>query len=54
MTAFVALLRAINVGGTEKLAMSEFKAMCEAGGRAHLTARTVNTVAALAKIAADL
>ena len=29
MTAFVALLRAVNVGGTGKLAMSELKAMCE-------------------------
>ncbi len=32
MTAFVALLRAVNVGGTGKLAMSELKAMCEAVG----------------------
>ena len=30
MTAFVALLRAVNVGGTGKLPMSELKAMCEA------------------------
>jgi uncharacterized protein (DUF1697 family) len=30
MTAFVALLRAVNVGGTAKLPMSELKAMCEA------------------------
>lgn len=29
MTAWVALLRAINVGGTGKLAMSELKAMCD-------------------------
>src|SRR5882724_4567216 len=29
MTAFVALLRAVNVGGTGKLLMSELKAMCE-------------------------
>ena len=29
MTAFVALLRAVNVGGTGKLPMSELKAMCE-------------------------
>jgi uncharacterized protein (DUF1697 family) len=29
MGAFVALLRAVNVGGTGKLAMSELKAMCE-------------------------
>ena len=29
MTAFVALLRAVNVGGTGKLPMSDLKAMCE-------------------------
>jgi len=32
MTAYVALLRAINVGGTGKLPMSDLKAMCEAAG----------------------
>ena len=32
MTAFVALLRAINVGGTGKLPMSDLKAICEAAG----------------------
>jgi uncharacterized protein (DUF1697 family) len=32
MTAFVALLRAVNVGGTGKLPMSELKAMCDALG----------------------
>src|SRR5437899_8488349 len=32
MTSFVALLRAVNVGGTGKLPMSELKAMCEALG----------------------
>ncbi|HSX60148.1 MAG TPA: DUF1697 domain-containing protein [Tahibacter sp.] len=32
MTAFVALLRAVNVGGTGKLPMAELKAMCEACG----------------------
>jgi uncharacterized protein (DUF1697 family) len=32
MTAFVALLRAVNVGGTGKLPMSELKAICEALG----------------------
>lgn len=32
MTGFVALLRAVNVGGTGKLAMTELKAMCEAAG----------------------
>jgi uncharacterized protein (DUF1697 family) len=30
MTAYIALLRAVNVGGTGKLPMSELKAMCEA------------------------
>ena len=29
MTAFVALLRAVNVGGTGKLPMTELRAMCE-------------------------
>jgi uncharacterized protein (DUF1697 family) len=32
MTAFIALLRAVNVTGTGKLPMSELKAMCEAAG----------------------
>jgi uncharacterized protein (DUF1697 family) len=32
MTAFVALLRAVNVGGTGKLAMRDLKAMCEGLG----------------------
>ena len=32
MTAFIALLRAVNVGGTGKLPMSELKAMCEEAG----------------------
>jgi uncharacterized protein (DUF1697 family) len=32
MTAFVVLLRAVNVGGTGKLPTSELKAMCEAAG----------------------
>lgn len=32
MNAFVALLRAVNVGGTGKLPMTELKAMCEAAG----------------------
>jgi uncharacterized protein (DUF1697 family) len=32
MTAFVALLRAVNVGGTGKLPMSELKKMCETLG----------------------
>lgn len=32
MTSYVALLRAVNVGGTGKLPMIELKAMCEAAG----------------------
>ena len=32
MTAYVALLRAVNVGGTGKLPMTELKAICEAAG----------------------
>jgi uncharacterized protein (DUF1697 family) len=32
MTSYVALLRAVNVGGTGKLPMTELKAMCEACG----------------------
>ena len=32
MTAFIALLRAVNVGGTGTLPMSTLKAMCEAAG----------------------
>ena len=32
MTAYVALLRAVNVGGTGKLSMVELKALCEAAG----------------------
>jgi uncharacterized protein (DUF1697 family) len=32
MTGFIALLRAVNVGGTGKLPMPELKAMCDAAG----------------------
>src|SRR5579864_7011350 len=32
MTAYAALLRAVNVGGTGKLPMSELRAMCESVG----------------------
>jgi len=32
MTAYVALLRAVNVGGTGKLPMTELKSMCEKAG----------------------
>ena len=35
MTHYVALLRAVNVGGTGKLPMSELKTMCEAAGFAN-------------------
>jgi len=37
MTAFVALLRAVNVGGTGKLPISELAAMCEAAGFAKVS-----------------
>jgi uncharacterized protein (DUF1697 family) len=36
MTAYVVLLRAVNVGGTGKLPMSKLKAMCEAAGHANV------------------
>lgn len=32
MTAYIALLRAVNVGGTGTLSMADLKAMCEAAG----------------------
>jgi uncharacterized protein (DUF1697 family) len=32
MATFIALLRAVNVGGTGKLPMSELKSMCESAG----------------------
>jgi uncharacterized protein (DUF1697 family) len=32
VTSYIALLRAVNVGGTGKLPMTELKAMCEAAG----------------------
>ncbi len=32
MTVFIALLRAVNVGGTGKLPMTELKAMCDTAG----------------------
>ena len=32
MISYVALLRAVNVGGTGKLPMSELRAMCESAG----------------------
>jgi len=36
MTSYIALLRAVNVGGTGKLPMSELKALCEDAGFAHV------------------
>ena len=36
MTKYVALLRAVNVGGTGKLPMSELRAMCESVGFANV------------------
>ncbi|RJQ08418.1 MAG: DUF1697 domain-containing protein [Dehalococcoidia bacterium] len=36
MTAYVALLRAVNVGGTGKLPMGDLRAMCEAAGFARV------------------
>jgi uncharacterized protein (DUF1697 family) len=46
VTAYVALLRAVNVGGTGKLPMSELKAMAEAAGfaRARTYIASVNLV----------
>ena len=32
MPVFIALLRAVNVGGTGKLAMSDLKSICERAG----------------------
>lgn len=36
MTVFIALLRAVNVGGTGKLPMSGLKTMCEEAGFSHV------------------
>ena len=36
MPAYIALFRAVNVGGTGKLPMAELAAMCEAEGYAHV------------------
>jgi uncharacterized protein (DUF1697 family) len=36
MTAYIALLRAVNVGGTGKLPMTDLKAMCESAGFAQV------------------
>lgn len=48
MTTFVALLRAVNVGGTGKLAMSDLKAICEAAG-----CRSVRTYIASGNVVFD-
>ena len=39
MAAFIALLRAVNVGGTGKLPMTELVAMCEKAGFAQQCGR---------------
>lgn len=36
MPAYIALLRAVNVGGTGKLPMAELRAMCESIGLTHV------------------
>ena len=36
MTTYIALLRAVNVGGTGKLPMAELKAMCNDAGFARV------------------
>jgi uncharacterized protein (DUF1697 family) len=45
MTSYVALLRAVNVGGTGKLPMTELRAMCEGCGfkdvRTYIASRNV-------------
>lgn len=57
MTSFVALLRAVNVGGTGKLPMSELKVMCQAVGfqdaRTYIASGNVVTVAKLVELSAD-
>lgn len=51
MTAFVALLRAVNVGGTGKLPMAELRAMC---GRAGFVQVSTYTASGNAVFAADM
>lgn len=48
MTTFVALLRAVNVGGTGKIAMSDLKSICEAAG-----CRSVRTYIASGNVVFD-
>ena len=56
MTAFVALLRAVNVGGTGKLPMSELKALCEVAAalESQLTAYAGKPVGVLVRTAAEM
>ncbi len=56
VTTFVALLRAVNVGGTGKLPMAELRAMCEAEGFAGVRTYIAsgNVVFASARAAADV
>jgi uncharacterized protein (DUF1697 family) len=53
MTVFIALLRAVNVGGTGKLPMAELRALCEQHGfedvRTYIQSGNVVFVSALAK-----
>ena len=57
MTTFVALLRAVNVGGTGKLPMTELRKMCEAAGftnvRTYIASGNVVFDSTLAKRAAQ-
>jgi uncharacterized protein (DUF1697 family) len=60
MNSYIALLRAVNVGGTGKLPMAELVAMCEAEGWAHVQTYIASgnvvfqTTAGIEKIAAAL
>lgn len=58
MTSYVALLRAVNVGGTGKLPMSDLKAMCEAIGfrevRTYIASGNVLFTSALSETSARL
>jgi len=52
MKSYIVLLRAVNVGGTGKLPMSELKAMCVAEGYSHVqTYIASGNVVFVAKIA---
>ena len=60
MTTYVALLRAVNVGGTGKLPMADLRAMCEAAGfkrvRTYIASGNVvlDSAATARKVKADL